>query len=199
MNEWWTVGTTLKLFTVSPNLIVELIHHTEPMIAIVATDEGNRNGRGWSQLLSTNFVDIEWTAGSRAYAIIIRIHTGVEHTYESAQHLYWEKLVLLTGFNFEPWVFESWLSLTLFVYTSTISTFCFAAPSLWNSLAVSLRHLPMLAEFNFKSQLVKTYLFRQFLEWMLLFSFCDMCNVWLSMSVCVCDSAWVILDKMCAI
>jgi hypothetical protein len=38
--------------------------------------------------------------------------------------------------------------------------FSFAAPSLWNSLPVSLRHLPTLAEF--KSQL-KTYLFKQFL------------------------------------
>ena len=39
--------------------------------------------------------------------------------------------------------------------------FSFAAPSLFNSLPVSLRHLPTLAEY--KSQL-KTYLFKQFLE-----------------------------------
>ena len=39
--------------------------------------------------------------------------------------------------------------------------FSFAAPSLWNSLPVSLRYLPTLAEF--KSQL-KTYLYWQFLE-----------------------------------
>ena len=40
-------------------------------------------------------------------------------------------------------------------------SFSFAAPSLWNSLPVSLRHLPALADF--KSQL-KTDLFKQFLE-----------------------------------